>query len=71
MIQHCLVVSDDGNNRYGLLDAAHPTQDGDWPAYTWSAGDGENPRPVPGIPAMLRSLAEERHHPAGSGRPSS
>ena len=69
LIARCLVVLDHGDGRYGLLDAARTTDDGEWTAYAWAAG--QTPQPFPSFSALVTALAGEDHHPAGSGRPSS
>jgi hypothetical protein len=56
LIVRCLVVLDSGDGRYGLVDAARPTEDGEWTAYAWAAGDGLTPRPFPNFSALVRAL---------------
>ncbi|GAB3244215.1 SMI1/KNR4 family protein [Kineosporia babensis] len=70
VISGCLIVLDDGSGVYGLLrpnEQPKPNQQ----AYSWAAGDGEDPVPYPSFSAMVTALAEGAHQPAGSGRPSS
>ncbi len=59
LIARCLVVLDRGDGRYGLLDAARPTEDGEWTAYAWAAGDGGTPQPFPSFSALVTALADE------------
>jgi hypothetical protein len=56
LIAHCLVVLDSGDGRYGLVDAARPTGDGEWTAYAWAAGDGLTPRPFRNFSALVTAL---------------
>ncbi|GLY27401.1 SMI1/KNR4 family protein [Kineosporia sp. NBRC 101731] len=70
LIGKCLVVLDDGDGLFCLIDSTRTADNGEWLAYAWAAGDGEDPRPFPGLSALMKELTAP-HHPAGSGRPSS
>ncbi|MDP9826928.1 SMI1/KNR4 family protein [Kineosporia succinea] len=56
VIAGCLVVVDGGDGRYCLLDASRTGDDGEWIAYDWGAGDGEDPVPYPSLSALVDDL---------------
>jgi hypothetical protein len=59
IITPCLVALDRENGVFWLLDPTVISDDGEWTAYEWAAGDGEDPLPFPSFAALVDERAPE------------
>lgn len=59
VLRRCLLVGDDdgGSGCYWLLHADSIGDDGEWTAYVWWPGDGDDPEPHRDFAAMVREAA--------------
>jgi hypothetical protein len=58
ILRRCLLISDDdgGAGHYLLLDPGDSTPAGEWRAYEWWPGDGEDPEPYDNFAVLVTSL---------------
>jgi hypothetical protein len=58
VLGRCLLVSDEagGSGCYWLLSPDRATETGEWTAYQWWPGDGEDPEPFDNFAVLLASL---------------
>jgi hypothetical protein len=57
VLERCLLISDDsgGPGEYWLLSADDIAENGEWTAYEWWPGDGEDPEPNDNFAALVAS----------------
>lgn len=55
----CLLISRQGDGDYWLLSPDEIGADGEWRAYVWWAGDGEEPRPYEDFGALVAGVRRD------------
>jgi hypothetical protein len=60
ILEQCLLISldDGGAGHYLFLHVGEVAENGEWRAYEWWPGDGEDPWPLDGFAAMVAKLWE-------------
>ncbi|WP_016909390.1 SMI1/KNR4 family protein [Streptomyces xiaopingdaonensis] len=60
ILKRCLLIADDngGSGCYWLLHADSAREDGEWTAYEWWPGDGDDPEPCDDFAAMVRQAVQ-------------
>jgi len=58
LLERCLLISNDdgGSGHYLLLHADNITESGEWAAYEWWPGDGDDPEPHDNFAALVAGL---------------
>ncbi|MEU5849481.1 SMI1/KNR4 family protein [Saccharopolyspora shandongensis] len=61
LVDRCLLVSidDGGAGNYWLLEAGSAAENGEWTAYDWWPGDGDDPEPYDGFAALVATTRED------------
>jgi hypothetical protein len=58
-LKRSILLSGPADGDYWLLDASNIGPDGEWTAYWWWAGDGEDPHPYDSFAALVVSARED------------